>query len=808
MLRNYIKIAWRNLLKNKVYSTINISGLGIGMACCFLIFMYVKHELSFDQYHENKDAIYRVVHGYEESSDSKAIKLVPEDYEVWGNAPVAMAMKQDFPEIDKVVRFSGRADILFRKDGNIFQEDGAFFTDSTVFEVFSWDLVKGNPQIALKAPYSIVLTESTAKKYFGDEEALGKTLQADASPGRASAGLYTVTGIIKDIPENSHFSFNVLLSMSTFQSTRPSVFDSWGYVDFYTYFLAKEQFDPSNFQQKVPEFLSRHANEQNQNYSFEIEGLNDIYLHSVAARQPGKTGSLENLYIFSVIGFFILLIAIINFMNLSTARSMDRAKEVGIRKTIGADKKGLIFQFLGESSIIVVIASILAIVLVGLSMPFISQLTGKELVISQFITWKSFPLYIGIVLFIGLLAGSYPSFILSSFKPAAILRGSLNKKSGGVALRKGLVVFQFTLSIVLITSTIIVYSQIGHVLDKSMGFDKEQMLLVDYNYDGAVNDKQAVLKEQMEALPSVVSFAAARSVPGKHFPQAGTGIEINGGELEFKVQPIFEVNIDFIKQFDLEVVAGRAYSRDFPADDSTALIINRAAARQYGYTNPEEIIGKKFIQWGREGSVIGVVENFNYVSLHQKIEPLTLRLAPFECRYLVLKVKSDDLPKTIAAVGAVFQGLAPHRPFSYSFLDDDFNQQYQADFKFRELFTSFSILAIFISCLGLLGLATYTAEVRTKEIGIRKVMGAKISTIVGLLSKDFVKLVAVAIILATPLSWYIMSQWLEDFAYKVSLSWWMFAISGALAFAIAMITISFQSIKVARMNPVASLKSE
>jgi len=808
MLKNYIKIAWRNLLKNKIYSLINISGLGIGMACCFLIFMYVKDEVSFDQYHENKDNIYRVVHGSWDGTDSLKNDLAPEAYEVWGNAPVGYSIKQDFPEIKKVVQFSGRADILFRKDGDIFQENGVFFVDSTVFDVFSWELVKGNPQTALANPYSVVLTESTAKKYFGENEALGQTLQGDASSGRASGGLYTVSGVMKDVPENSHFRFNALLSMATFQTSRPSIFKAWGYVDFYTYFLANEQFDPVAFQQKVPEFLKRHENEDNKNYTFTVEPLSDIYLHSVASRQPGQTGSLSNLYVFSIIGFFILIIAVINFMNLSTARSMDRAKEVGIRKTIGADQKGLVFQFLGESSIIVIIASLLGIVLVAFLMPFMTDLTGKHLLLSEFITWQSLPTYLLAILVIGLFAGSYPSFVLSNFKPAAILRSSSRKQSGGAALRKGLVIFQFTLSIILITSTIIVYFQIDHILDKNMGFDKEQMLLVDYNYDGAVNEKQDVLKERMESISSVVSFAAARSVPGKHFPQAGTGIVVKDGELEFKVQPIFEVNIDFVEHFGLEVIAGRSYSRDFPADDSTALVINRAAAEQYGYRNPEEIIGKQFMQWGREGKVIGVVEDFNYVSLHQKIEPLTLRLSTFACRYLAIKVKSDDLPATIASIGEVYNELAPDRPYSYSFLDEDFNQQYQADFKFRKLFTSFSLLAIFISCLGLLGLATYTAEVRTKEIGIRKVLGAQIPGIIQLLSKDFIKLVFIAILIATPLSWYAMNKWLQDFAERVTLSWWMFAFAGVLAIAIALLTISFQSIKVARMNPVKSLKDE
>ncbi|MBK6266362.1 ABC transporter permease [Marivirga sp. S37H4] len=806
MLKNYIKIAWRNLLKNKVYSFINISGLGIGIACCFMIFMYVQDELSYDQYHEKKDRIYRVLHGFNESSESDNVK--PDYYEVWGNAPVGQALASDFQEIEKVVQFSGRADILLRNGEKMFQEDGIFFMDSTVFDVFSWKLIKGDPQKALVAPYSIVLTETTAKKYFGDEDPMGKTLDGDPSGGRSNKGIYTVTGVMEDVPENSHFKFNTLLSMSTFYQSRPGVFDQWGYVDFYTYFLVNDQFNPEDFEQRIPDFLERRVGDTRPGYTISIESLNDTYLGSTALRQPGELGSMSNIYIFSIIGLFILVIAIINFMNLSTARSMERGKEVGIRKTIGADRKGLIFQFLGESLIIVVIASVLASILVTIMLPFMADLTAKSFDISMFISWGMFPVFLGIILLIGLIAGSYPSFVLSSFKPAAILKGTSLKEVGGVSLRKGLVIFQFTLSIILISGTIIVYTQMEHILEKNLGFDQERMLVLDYNYDVEVNKKLDNLKNEMEAIPSVLSMAAARSVPGSYFPKAGTTIETESGELREEIQPIFQVDVDFIPQMGLELVEGRGYSRDFPSDLDNALVVNESAARQYGYSNPADIVGKKFSQWGKEGQVIGVVKDFNYESLHKKIEPLTLMLERFASRFIILKVNSDDLPATIASVESVWESIAPHRPFLYSFLDDDFNKQYIADFRFKKLFTVFSILAILISCLGLLGLATYTAETRTKEIGIRKVLGAGVSNIVGLLSKDFIKLVLVAIVIATPISWHAMNLWLEDFAFRVNVNWWTYATAGLLAIIVALLTISFQSIKAALMNPVKSLKNE
>ncbi|MBN7817334.1 ABC transporter permease [Algoriphagus pacificus] len=808
MWKNYLKIAYRNLLKKKVYSFINMVGLGIGMACCVLIFMFVQDELSYDQFNEKGDRIYRVVHNYS-AEDEQSESNSRENYWVWGNAPVGPALELDFPEVEKVVRFSGRADILFSTGDEIQQEDGIVFMDSTFFEVFSYELLEGDPKNALVAPFSVVLSETTAKKYFGDEEALGKTLKGSDVAGRANAGDYTVTGVMKDMPSNSHLKFNSLLSLSTFYQSRPSVFDNWGYVDTYTYFLANDQFDQQAFEAKLPEFISRRASEENgPNYTIGIEPLKDVYLRSEVQRQPGDTASLSNIYVFSVIGFFILAIAIINFMNLSTARSMERAKEVGIRKSIGADKNSLIFQFLGESLVIVILSGLLAVLFVSLALPWMNDLTGKDLLVNRVLNWQTIPFFFGIVILVGLLAGSYPALVLSSFRPVSILKGINKSDAKGANLRKGLVIFQFSLSIALIAGTIIVYNQMSHLLDKDMGFDKEQMLVIDYNYDEQVNNVSSSLENELEKNQNIASVAFSRSVPGSHFPNAGTIIENPEGEMIQQGQAIFQVGLDFIDHFNLELVAGRSYSRDYPSDSTSALVVNEAAARQYGYANPADIIGKKFDQWGRAGEVIGVVKDFNYISLHNTVEPLTLPFEAYASRYMSLKLSTEDLPATLAEIESVWNQLAPHRPFIYSFLDEDFNRQYESDFRFRQIFTSFSILAILIACLGLLGLATYTAEQRTKEIGIRKVLGADIGSIVGLLSKDFVKLVLVAIIVATPVAWFGMNKWLEGFAYQVPVHWWVFLVSGILAVIVALVTISFQAIKAALMNPVKSLKSE
>ncbi len=805
MFKNYFKIAWRNLLKKKVYSFINIVGLGVGMACCVLIFMFVQDELSFDTYHEKGDRIYRLTHGRLPAQDQPE-SAASDPFWVWHNAPVGPALKSYFPEIDKIVQFSGSSDILLTEGENSYQEEGVFFMDSTAFDVFSWKVIKGDPKTALTAPYSMVMTESTAKRYFGEEDPIGKTLKGSDSPGRSNAGDYTVTAVIEDVPANSHFKFNMLLSLSTFRLYSQEIFESWGYADFYTYFLVNENFNLESFRQKIPDFLAER--QDNPLYSIQVEKMSDFYLRSEADRQPGEIGSLSNLYVFSVIGIFILVIAMINFMNLSTARSMERAKEVGIRKSIGADRGRLIFQFLGESMIIVLLAAVVGVILVFAAIPIMNDMTGKIFEFNQFVTIQTVPVFLLIMLFIGLLAGFYPAMVLSGFQPVMILKGINKSDARGVNLRKGLVVFQFSLSIALIAGTIVVYTQMNHLLEKDLGFDKEQMLVLDYNYDELVNTRSSALKNELESNPAILSAAFSRSVPGGYFPNAGTEIVNSDGEMKMEVQPIFQVGIDFIDHFEMELVAGRSYSRDYPSDSSSALVVNEAAARQYGYTNPAEIVGKKFSQWGREGEVIGVVKDFHYISLHKNIEPLTLPFQAYASRYLSLKVNSDDMEKTIAEVEEVWKSVAPHRPFLYSFLDEDFNKQYESDFRFRKIFTTFSVLAIMIACLGLLGLATYTAEQRTKEIGIRKVMGADVSSIVRLLSIDFIKLVFVAIVIATPVSWYAMNKWLEGFAYQEPIQWWIFLIAGSLAVVVAMITISFQSVKAALMNPVKSLKSE
>ena len=535
MFKNYIKIAWRNLLKNKGYSIINIGGLAIGLACFLLISIFIFQELSFDNFHDKKDRIYRVIH-HDGEEDL-------EDPWVWGNAPVGPTLKADFPEIIEKVQFSGISDILLKYDKKSFQESECFYADPTVFDVFSWPLISGNPKTALEAPYSIVLTESTAKKYFGNKDPLGKVL--DGIGGRAADGVYTVTAVLEDIPQNSHFKFDILMSMSSFKQTRPEIFDWWGYVDFYTYLLVAENFNQGAFQSKVSGFLDKHldrAEQEEDDYYFSLESMNDIYLHSTADRQPGETGSLANIYIFSIIGLFILVIASINFMNLATARSMERAKEVGVRKVIGAEREGLVYQFLGESLIMVLIASSFGLGLAMLGLPWLESITNRTFEFNAVFSPNVIGVYLGVTLVTALLSGSYPALVLSGFKPVSVLKGSFGTSAQGTNIRKGLVVFQFSLSIVMIAATVVVYNQLNFMMSKDTGFDKEQQLILDFNWDGAVLNNAEAIKGELLSLADVSSVSLSRTVPSSHFPAAGTDIETPTGNMENFSPFIYEVD--------------------------------------------------------------------------------------------------------------------------------------------------------------------------------------------------------------------------------------------------------------------------
>jgi putative ABC transport system permease protein len=802
MFRHFLKVAYRNLLRRKVYTFINITGLAVGMACCLLIAFYVLNELSYDKYHPKADRIYRVTQTFRNAHEGETLPPPePQDYQVWGCAPVGPALAADFPAIEKVVRFMSPLSLLLEHGDKRFQEDNLVCMDSTAFDVFGWKMLEGDPHTALTGVNSIVLTKKLADKYFGTTNAVGKTLKFENS------GTFMVTGVMEDVPANSQFSFAALISMATYNSWRPEIFGAWGYVDFYTYLLLKPGTSVRTIEARVPEFLKK--NHDDKGYTIAFERFTDAYLHSKASRQPGATGNLMNVYIFSIVGIFILVLACINFMNLSTARSMERAREVGVRKVLGAHQQGLIRQFLSESVLLSIFAAIIGILLARLAVPLISELSGKPFIKDSFFSWYLLLLIFGFAIVIGLLSGIYPALFLSAFRPIRVLKSSVNAPSGGVNIRKVLVVFQFTLSMSLIAATGIVYAQLKYLRSHDLGFSSDQMLVIDFGEDGAVQGKIETIKNIFRQQPSVLSASASRAVPGEFLPNAYTEIQSPEGPMVGEAPLLYEIDNDFVSNFNLKMVAGRSYSREFPADSANALMLNEAAARMFGYVNPADIVGKKFSQWGREGRVVGVVKDFNFRSLHRAIEPLALRYADRgSYGRLSLHIQSSNMQATIARLKKIWEDVAPQRPFLYSFLDESFNRQYQADVHFGGLFTLFSALAIFVACLGLFGLATYSAELRTREIGIRKVLGSSVSGIITLMSKDFIRLVLVSIVIAVPISWYVMSRWLDDFAYRITIGAGIFIESGLLLVIVALTTISWQAIRAALANPVQALRAE
>jgi putative ABC transport system permease protein len=799
MLRHYFQIAWRNLLKRKFYSLINMAGLAIGMACCVLIALYVYHELSYDQYHTKRDRIYRVTQSFGAITPGKPS---PEEYQVWGCAPVGAALQADFPEIEKVVQFMSPNSMLLQHGEKRFQQDNLLFMDSTAFDVFSWKMVHGDPHTALLTPYSIVLTKTIAQKFFGNENPVGKVLRADNKDN------LTITGVMEDVPANSQFTFNGLISMATMRKIEPDMFNWWGYVDFYTYLLLKENTSIQSVQAKTPAFFKRRTKDE-KGYTIAFEKMTDAYLHSVAARQPGPTGKLHNVYLFSCIAVFILLIACINFMNLSTARSLERAKEVGVRKVLGVKPSHLMWQFLFESILLSLAAAVIAMVLAKPGIALIEKLSGKEIALVNFFNPLSFAGMVVFAVLVGMLAGIYPAWVLSGFRPIAVLKGKFIPSGDGVSFRKVLVVFQFTLSIALIAGTVIVYNQLKFLNSHDVGFQKDQMVILDFEGDEKVRNNIEAIKQAIASQPGVIAVGASRAVPGEFLPNAGTHIEAPDGQMTMKGPLIYEIDFDFIPTYNIPLVAGRNYSRSYLTDSAEAMVINEAAAKLYGYTNAADAVGKKFEQWGRKGVIIGVVKDFNFRSLHQQVEPLTLRYGyTWSLNRISVAVKGDNIPATLAHLRKTWDKMAPQRPFLYHFLDESFNDQYQADQHFGQLFTFFAFLAIIIACLGLLGLSTFMAQQRVKEIGVRKVLGSSVSGIVILLSKDFIKLVLIAIVIAVPLCIWAMNEWLKDFAYRVSMGPVVFIEAGLITVSVALMTISWQSIKAARMNPVQSLRNE
>lgn len=793
MFRNYLKIAYRNLLRHKVFSFINIMGLAVGMTACFLIFLYVRFELSYDNIHSKKENIYRLVTDVITPSETIHAGITS-----W---PMGPNIKNDFPEVEAFVRVQSTP-MLVTKEDKKFQEEKVMWADSTFFKLFDFNLKKGDRNTALKDVFTVVISESTAKKYFGTSDPMGQTLSLyNYYPAK-------VTGVIEDIPENSHLKADILVSMSSLtQSIEPTRDEQWTNFDATTYLLLKPGANPKNFEKKFPAFLQKHIGKDmdgsKMSFILFLEPLKDVYLLSKREANIEK-GNVSNIYIFSIIAAFILLIACINFINLTTARSIERAKEVGIRKVVGAEKAQLVRQFLYESLILSLVAFIISISLCALLLPQFNDLAGKQISAGIFDNAVYVILLFVSAITIGILAGIYPAFVLSHFKPIVVLKGNYSTGNKGIFLRKGLVVAQFAISIALIIGTIVVYKQMMYMRSQELGFKKDQVIVFDTQGDPARN----ALKEEISNLPQVKGTSLSSTVPGGSHSTAYSEIENSKGDLQVANIHLYFVDFDYIPQYNIEMAAGRSFSRDFQTDTTQAMVINEAAAKFLGYNSPEDAIGKRFQQWGREGKIIGVSKNFHFKSLQENVEPLSMRIEPSRSYLLSVHVAAAQMPAMIATIESKWKKILPQKPFSYYFLDEFFERQYRAEERFGKLFLNFAFLAIFISCLGLFGLSSYSTIQRTKEIGIRKVLGASVNGIVHLLSKDFIRLVIIAFVIAAPLSWILMHKWLEDFAYRINISWWIFLAAGVIAILIALFTISFQAIRAALANPVKSLRTE
>ena len=798
MFKNYLKIALRMLKRHKTYSFINIAGLAIGLACCLLILLYVQYERSYDRYHENADLIYRVVEELDFFGNKSHMAITP--------ASFAPAMKNEFPEVKDAVRFMkgnfSEDKVLVTHGTDNYYEDKWYFADHSVFEIFTFPLVKGDPKTALKEPFTVVLSEEKARKYFGDEDPVGKILTLN---DRYSQSDFTVNGVLKEIPENSHFRFDFLASFSTMDKRFPEWVQNWFNHMYYTYLLLDGNSSPEALEGKFTDLVIKHAGKQaGAVLKPHLQPLTSIHLYSHLESEIEANSDAAYVYIFAAVALFILMIACINFMNLATARSSYRTREVGMRKVVGARRSQLVRQFLGESILFSFIALPLAVVMMELLLPAFRAFTDRDLGFNYLNNWPILFILIGITLVVGCVSGIYPALFLSAFKPIKVLKGKLSSGSRGISLRRGLIVFQFAVSIILITATGIVLSQVRYIRTTKLGFNKDQVLVLNIK-DKELRTKYEVIKAELSKNPSILKVTASSGIPGRVSHNWFFRTE---GLQEKKEKPsmwVMMVDHDFIQTLGMEIVEGRDFSRSFTTDEKDAIILNESAVKKYGWGSP---LGRNIKTENNDGYVIGVVKDFHFKSFYQQIEPVMIYISPRYFEFMSVRIVADRIPEAIAFLKTEWKELAPNRPLDYFFLDDDFDKVYRQEKRAGKIFGYFSVLAIFVACLGLFGLAAFTAEQRTKEIGIRKVLGAKTSNIVTLLNKEFIKWVLMANLIAWPVAYYAMSRWLQSFAYRTSIGPGVFVFSAVVALLIALLTVSSQAIKAAIANPANALRYE
>ena len=792
MIKNYFKTAWRNLMKNKVFSFINILGLTIGITVCMMIFLFIMNEFSVDRFHKNSDRIYRVMRGFENEGKQGSVSYL--------SGPYAPALLNDFKgEITKAVRVNP-TDNLVTIGSRSFHEKKVYDVDSDFFSLFSFPLIKGDAATVLKDPNSVVLTETTAKKYFGSiDNAMGKVIELDKSLQ------LKVTGIAKDVPSNSHLYFDLIVPLSTRKDAE--FMKTWISNGLYTYVLLDAHITQKQIESRLPQFVEKYLGGDMKKYGFHwtlsLTPLKDVYFDNVDfdnAKHSDKTV----VYIFLSVAVLILLIACINFMNLSTIRAVERSKEVGLRKVLGALRTNLIWQFIGESILLTTILCLLSVGLLLLAMPLYNRLLGYSLTVS----WNASPIYlflIGVIIIVGLLAGSYPAFFLSAFSPIQALKGKLKLGKGGAAFRHALVVVQFSISVFLIIGTIIIAKQMNYVKNTQLGYNKEQTVMVRIDNNDIYNNMN-VFKNNLQNQGAVKSVSIMSGEPGGFFDSHM--FEVEGHDEKWSSRTEF-ADFEFVKTLGLKIIAGRDFSPQFPTDTTDAVLINKTAASKLGWT-PERAVGKWIKNTVRDNAkrrIIGVVDDFNFLSLKENIDALVISPST-DRRVALVKLKSGNIEAGVALVKNEYNKVVQNYPFEYSFLDQQFDDLYQKDLRQQTILTVFATLAIFVACLGLFGLASFTATKRFKEIGVRKVLGSSVQGIVVLLSKDLLKPVLIATCIALPVGYWAMNEWLQNFAYKTTLSWWVFVLAAFITFGIALLTVSIKAIKAALANPVKSLRTE
>ncbi len=792
MFKNYIKIAFRNLKRNKGYSAINITGLAVGIACFVLMFLYVRFELSFDNFHKNGDQIYR----FYKKRQVAGTAYLGNPYLTSTPAPLAPTIKEEYPEVVNSTRISRLNNVLLIHQESKFYERG-LWADNQFLKIFSFPLRQGNLEKALAEPDSMVLTQRLAEKFFGSENPMGEIITFRNTDFR-------VTGILENIPAHSHLRFDFLVSFINLKNLQRHGLEDWYSNSDTTYIQLQQGYDYRELENKLPVFLNKYAPKRYANYAGFLQPLKKIHLHSFFNFDIAVTNDINNIYLFSAVALIILIIACINYMNLATARSFQRAKEVGMRKVVGAERRQIIRQFLGEAVFLAGLALLGALALISFILPVFNSFTQQDLQLNILKNPRIILVLFALVILVGHISGSYPAIFLSGVNPIKVLKKEAFGPRKHTFMRNVLVTFQFSISIILIICTIVVYGQLKFIKNEDMGFSREHVVTLRIK-DDIIYENIESIKNTLAQHPNVQNISTSNYLP-IDIANRSDATAINEAKQDVKVS-IYHASIDFnyLDTFDIKLLQGRNFSPEFSMDKEQSLILNETAVRHLGWKNP---IGKRMQFNGKDFVVIGVVKDFHYQPLHLPIEPMAVHMEEDWHFELAVRIKPENIPQTIAFLKKTYEQYNPRHPFDFAFLDDSFNRIYQEEQKFGSMFRVFSFLAIFIACLGLYGLASFTAEKRTKEIGIRKVLGASISGIFMFLSRGLSKWVLLANIIAWPVAYYLMNKWLQNFAYRIGLSVWIFILSGLAAFCIALLTVSYQSIKAATANPVNCLRYE